>query len=86
MTSDYQRFPQALLGIKVTQKKPIDSLPGMQRAIADVEAELGDRGRVLIRYSGTEPLARIMVEGENKENVESIAQHLADELARALAA
>jgi phosphoglucosamine mutase len=86
LTSHYQRFPQALLGIRVAQKKPIESLPGVQRAIREVEAELGDRGRVLIRYSGTEPLARIMVEGENIENVESIAQHLADELARALAA
>ncbi len=86
LTSDFQRFPQALLGIHVAQKKPIESLPSVQRAIQDVEAELGDRGRVLIRYSGTESLARIMVEGENEENVQSIAQHLADELARALAA
>jgi len=86
LTRNYQRFPQALLGIRVTEKKPIESLPALQRAIADVEAELGDRGRVLIRYSGTESLARIMVEGENEESVQSIAQHLADELARALAA
>ncbi len=86
LTSNYHRFPQALLGVRVAQKKPIESLPGVQRAIAEVEAELGDRGRVLIRYSGTESLVRIMVEGENEENVQSIAQHLADELARALAA
>ena len=86
LTRDFQRFPQALLGIKVAEKKPIESLPSMQKAIAEVESQLGDRGRVLIRYSGTESLARIMVEGESEEDVQSIAQHLADELARALAA
>jgi phosphoglucosamine mutase len=86
LVQDFQRFPQALLGVRVVEKKPIDSLPSVQQAIREVEAELGDRGRVLIRYSGTELLARIMVEGESEESVQVIAQHLADELARALAA
>ena len=86
LVQGFRRFPQALLGIRVAERKPIESLPSVQRAIRKVEAELGDRGRVLIRYSGTELLARIMVEGENEDNVQAIAQHLADELARALAA
>ena len=86
LAQGFQRFPQALLGIRVTERKPIESLPSLQRAIRKVEAELGDRGRVLIRYSGTELLARIMVEGESEDSVQAIAQHLADELARALAA
>ena len=86
LTAGFERFPQVLVNVQVAQKKPIESLPGVQSAIADVEAKLGDRGRVLIRYSGTEPLARIMVEGEDEESVQSIAQQLADELARALAA
>ncbi|MCP5042221.1 MAG: phosphoglucosamine mutase [bacterium] len=86
LTADFQRFPQALLGIEVAEKKPIESLPSMQRAIADVEAQLGDRGRVLIRYSGTESLARVMVEGETEQSVQTIAQHLADELSKALSA
>ena len=86
LTRDYVRFPQALLGIRVSERKPIDSLPTMQSAIREVEAELADRGRVLIRYSGTEPLARIMVEGESEEGVHKMAEHLADELKRALVA
>jgi phosphoglucosamine mutase len=86
LTADYEKFPQALLGVRVAEKKPIESLPTMQSAIADVEAQLGDRGRVLIRYSGTERLARVMVEGESEENVQTIAQQLADELVRALEA
>ena len=86
LVQGFRRFPQALLGIRVAERKPIESLPSVQRAIRKVEAELGDRGRVLIRYSGTELLARIMVEGENEDNVQAIAKHLADELARALAA
>jgi len=86
LVQGFQRFPQALLGIRVAERKPIESLPSVQRAIRKVEAELGDRGRVLIRYSGTELMARIMVEGENEDSVQAIAQHLADELARALAA
>jgi phosphoglucosamine mutase len=86
LTADYEKFPQALLGVRVAEKKPIESLPTLQSAIADVEAQLGDRGRVLIRYSGTERLARVMVEGENEENVQVIAQQLADELVRSLEA
>lgn len=86
LTADYEKFPQALLGVRVAEKKPIESLPTMQSAIADAEAQLGDRGRVLIRYSGTERLARVMVEGESEENVQTIAQQLADELVRALEA
>jgi phosphoglucosamine mutase len=86
LAEGFSRFPQALLGIKVAEKRPIESLPTVQKAIREVEAELGDRGRVLIRYSGTELLARIMVEGEDEQSVRAIAQRLADELARALAA
>jgi phosphoglucosamine mutase len=86
LAEGFSRFPQALLGIKVAEKRPIESLPTVQKAIREVEAELGDRGRVLIRYSGTELLARIMVEGEDEKSVRAIAQRLADELARALAA
>ncbi|MFT5694753.1 MAG: phosphoglucosamine mutase [Myxococcota bacterium] len=86
LTKDFKRFPQALLGIQVDQKKPIDTLPTVQEAIRKVEAELGDCGRVLIRYSGTESLVRIMVEGEDEESVKSMAQHLADVMAKALAA
>ena len=56
----------------------------MQKAIRQVEGELGNRGRVLIRYSGTELKARVMVEGEDEDRVAEFASHLAAELGRAL--
>ncbi len=86
LTESFRHYPQALLGVRVSEKKPIDSLPSLQKAIQDVETELSGRGRVLIRYSGTEPLARIMVEGEERAKVDEIAQFLADEFKRALRA
>jgi phosphoglucosamine mutase len=81
-----ERFPQVLLNIAVAEKRPLDQLPEMQARIRQVEAELGDRGRVLIRYSGTERKARIMVEGEQEDRVRDFAEDLAATLRRALGA
>ncbi|MBW2417772.1 MAG: phosphoglucosamine mutase [Deltaproteobacteria bacterium] len=86
LTADFQRFPQVLHSIRVAEKKPLESLPSMQAAIQQVESELADRGRVLIRYSGTEPVVRIMVEAEDESRVQSFSQHLIEELKRALGA
>jgi phosphoglucosamine mutase len=84
MTADFERFPQALVNVRVDEKKPIESLPAVAKAVEKVEAELDGRGRVLIRYSGTEPKARIMVEGDDEDRVDSYANDLAAELRRAL--
>jgi phosphoglucosamine mutase len=81
-----ERFPQVLLNIAVAEKRPLDELPELVRRIRQVEDELGERGRVLIRYSGTERKARIMVEGEDEERVRAFADDLAATLQRALAA
>ena len=70
--------------MRVAEKKPIESLSVVVDAIERVEAELDGRGRVLIRYSGTEPVARIMVEGDDEERVQGYAEDLAGELQRAL--
>jgi phosphoglucosamine mutase len=86
LTSGFERLPQVLLGVRVAQKKPIESLPSVAAAVHRVEAALAGRGRVLIRYSGTEPKARIMVEGEDEKRVAEYANELADELRRALGA
>ncbi|MGH0036475.1 MAG: phosphoglucosamine mutase [Myxococcota bacterium] len=85
LTAGFERFPQITVNVRVAEKRPIDSLPSLQAAIKEVESELAGRGRVLIRYSGTEPKARIMVEGEDSTRVETLARQLADELQRALA-
>jgi phosphoglucosamine mutase len=84
LTSDFERFPQVLVDVKVEEKRPIESLPSVMEAVERVEAELHGRGRVLIRYSGTEPKARIMVEGEDEDRVGGYANDLAAELRRAL--
>jgi len=80
-----ERLPQVLLNVAVAEKRPLESLAGFQRQLAQVEKSLADRGRVLIRYSGTEPKARVMVEGEDEARVSQIAEELADGLKRALA-
>jgi phosphoglucosamine mutase len=85
LASGVERFPQVLLNVAVADKRPLESLAGFQRQLAKVEASLADRGRVLIRYSGTEPKARVMVEGDDEARVTQLAQELADGLARALA-
>ncbi len=71
-------FPQRLLNVPVREKPDLKGLPAVQAAIAEAEAELGEEGRVLVRYSGTENLCRVMVEGPTPEDTERIAAHIAD--------
>ncbi len=70
-------FPQVLINVKVDNKKPFESLPAVAETVGRAESVLGDRGRVLLRYSGTEPLARVMVEGEDAAVVEGLAREIA---------
>ena len=65
------RFPQLSVALKVREKKPIGSLPGLSAAIGCLEKELGKSGRVLVRYSGTEPKLRLLVEGPDEATVRS---------------
>jgi phosphoglucosamine mutase len=84
LTHGFQRFPQALVNVAVAQKPPIESIPELHDAVRRVEAELGRRGRVLVRYSGTEPKARVMVEGEDDAEVNRLAAELAERFRRCL--
>jgi phosphoglucosamine mutase len=72
-----KQFPQIILNVRVKEKTPLDSLPAVARAIADYRREFGEQGRVVVRYSGTEPLARVMVEGEDAEGVHRHAAKIA---------
>jgi phosphoglucosamine mutase len=78
LTDGMDQFPQVLLNVKI--REPVDptSDAGIRTAISDVEMELGDRGRVVLRASGTEPVIRIMVEGEDRYQVSTLATRLAD--------
>jgi phosphoglucosamine mutase len=74
------KFPQKMINIKIQEKVDISKLDGVSDAVKAAEAELGDYGRILLRPSGTEPLVRVMVEGEDEEQVENIVRSLADEV------
>ncbi len=71
------KFPQTIVNVKVDQSFDIDKAPEIQAAIKDVEQQLQNNGRVLLRHSGTEPVIRVMVEGEDKDKVQVAAQQLA---------
>ena len=81
----YQPFPQVLDGLRVREKIPISDLAGAATAIKNAEQELGNSGRLVVRYSGTEPILRIMAEGENSEQIKTLATRLRGELERAFA-
>lgn len=74
------RFPQVLKNVLVREKVPLDQLPPVSATIAAAEEKLGSDGRVLVRYSGTEPKARVMVEGPAQDLVEGWADRIADSL------
>jgi phosphoglucosamine mutase len=70
-------FPQVLVNVRVRAKADLASIPGLSDAVADVERVLGDDGRVVLRYSGTEPVARVMVEGRSEVDVRRHAERVA---------
>jgi phosphoglucosamine mutase len=69
-------YPQILVNVPVKERRPLDRIPGFSQAKADVERALGDTGRLLVRYSGTEPLLRIMLEGPDRALLQSHADTL----------
>jgi phosphoglucosamine mutase len=85
LTAEFVRYPQVLVNIAIGERRPLEDLPSVQAAIARVEADLAGQGRVLIRYSGTELKARVMVEGRDEHRVREYANDLADVLKQALA-
>jgi len=70
-------FPQTIVNVKVRSKPPLESLPEVSSALAQANRSLGDSGRIVLRYSGTEPLARVMVEAERAEDVERWSETIA---------
>ena len=72
------KYPQKLVNVKLAQKVNLDTFPAIGEAVSEVENELGESGRVLLRPSGTEPLVRVMVEGENDSQVDTLAKSLAN--------
>jgi phosphoglucosamine mutase len=77
-------FPQILTNVKVREKKDFNQIPSLATSIRRIEKELGVRGRLVLRYSGTEMLARIMIEGENHDRLRTIAEGLAGDIQKHL--
>lgn len=82
LASVMTRTPQVLVNVKVANKRPIEDLPDVVRIIQGVEAELGKQGRVLVRYSGTEAKARVMIEGPDESMIRARAEQIGAELVR----
>jgi phosphoglucosamine mutase len=78
LTADLKVFPQVIVNVKVREKKPLESIPSVRARIREAEEELADSGRVVIRYSGTEALARVMIEAESEEAMRRHADAIAD--------
>src|SRR5205807_799795 len=77
LSQGFTRFPQVLLNVRVREKIPFDTLPAVQERAREIERSMGGRGRLLLRYSGTESLARVMIEGEDEAKVQVAASSLA---------
>jgi len=80
LTSELQVYPQLLVNVRVRERRPLDQLPRVAAEIRAAEASFGDEGRVLVRFSGTEPLARVMVEGPDLQRVEEFAHRIAAQI------
>jgi phosphoglucosamine mutase len=77
LTEDLKVYPQVIVNVKVREKRPLDGIPAVAAAIRAAEEELKDSGRVVIRYSGTEALARVMIEAESEEAMKKHAEAIA---------
>ncbi|CCB87533.1 MULTISPECIES: phosphoglucosamine mutase [Parachlamydia] len=75
-----KKYPQVCVNVKVSSKPTFEALPGVNQKVAEVEEILGDSGRVLLRYSGTENICRVMVEGPKLQQVQQLANQIADEV------
>ncbi len=82
LVADLKVFPQVIVNIKVKEKKPLDQIVTVAETIRDAENDLDGNGRVVVRYSGTEALARVMIEAES----ETVMRHHADRIAAAIRA
>jgi phosphoglucosamine mutase len=83
---DFQKYPQVLVNVHVREKVPFAELPSVQAEVKDVEERLSHKGRLLLRYSGTERLARVMIEGEKQFEIDDYANRIAAAIKREIGA
>ena len=85
-TAGFQQYPQILVNVRVREKVPFATLQSVQNEVRDVEERLSQKGRLLLRYSGTEALARVMIEGEKQFEIEEYAHRIAEAIKREIGA
>jgi phosphoglucosamine mutase len=78
LAGDLVSYPQVLLNVRVRERVDLAAVPAVAAAIARVEARVNGQGRLLVRYSGTEPLLRVMLEGKHEDEIRSWAQEIVD--------
>jgi phosphoglucosamine mutase len=76
LASDLVTYPQVLLNVRVRRKRDLKEVPAIANVMASVEQRLGDQGRLLVRYSGTEPLLRVMLEGKNQDEIRAWGEEI----------
>ena len=81
LASVMERVPQVLRSVRVSEKPPLAELAGLQATLERIEADLDGAGRIVVRYSGTEPVARVMLEGDNLAHIETLADEVCAEIA-----
>jgi phosphoglucosamine mutase len=86
LIADLKIYPQTIVNVRVKSKPPLETLAGVSKTLAEAERSLGKSGRVVLRYSGTEPLARVMVEAERDEDVRRWSDALATSLRTSIGA
>jgi phosphoglucosamine mutase len=86
LISDLKVFPQRIQNVRVREKVPFDQVPEVKHAIESAQRELNGNGRIVVRYSGTEALARVMVEAESEENMNALTDNIAGAIKSALGA
>jgi phosphoglucosamine mutase len=84
LVSDLKVFPQVIKNVRVREKTPLAQVPAIQQEILKAERSLNGNGRVVVRYSGTEALARVMVEAESEDKMKAIAESIAGAIQTAL--
>jgi phosphoglucosamine mutase len=86
LVADLKVFPQVIVNVRVKEKKPLDQIETVTDTIRDAETDLAENGRVVVRYSGTEALARVMIEAESEETMRHHADRIAGAIREALGA
>ncbi len=84
LADDLTTYPQVLLNVRVKEKRELASLPDVAAVMADVEQQLGGNGRLLVRYSGTEPLLRVMLEGQDLQQIDRWGRQIVDAVNKAI--